>query len=75
LLIERRAARASLCQSRIWLAGVEKVREADPNKINNLRALFFLQRCRHGSRGFGAPQHGFCAQVKAGTGEIPCKAS
>jgi hypothetical protein len=32
-----------------------------PNKINNLRALFFLERCITGWGTPTAPQHSFCA--------------
>jgi hypothetical protein len=50
---------------------VEKVLAGDLNKINDLRALLFLQRRLGGSPAVIAPLHGFCVQVKAAAGEIP----
>jgi hypothetical protein len=50
---------------------VENARDRDLNKINNLRSLFFLQREAPANPALDAPQHCFCVQVKAATGENP----
>jgi hypothetical protein len=51
---------------------VEKVLVDDLNKINDLRALLFLEREAATNAAQGAPQHGFCVQVKAATRTNVC---
>jgi hypothetical protein len=61
LLIASRGRRAKPAKSRVWLRCPEKAHLAKLNKINDLRALLFLQQTRARARNLGAPQHAFCA--------------
>jgi hypothetical protein len=65
LLIDRGGRRAKLDKSRAWRRGPGSVQFWNMSKINGLAALLISEQGPRPAAGLVAPQHGFCAQVKA----------